>query len=47
MFLVAVQVDNIVLGGRSEDKMNAAQEKLSHKFKMKCLGALYHFLGVK
>ena len=32
MFLVAVYVDDIVLGGKSEAKMNAVKGELSHKF---------------
>ena len=47
MFLVAVYVDDIVLGGRSEAKMNAVKKELSQKFEMKDLGPLHHFLGVK
>ena len=47
MFLVAVYVDDIVLGGRSEAEMNAVKEELSQKFEMKDLGPLHHFLGVK
>ena len=46
MFLVAVYVDDIVLGGRSEAEMNAVKEELSQKFEMKDLGPLHHFLGV-
>ena len=47
MLLVAVYVDNMVLGGRSEVKMNAVKTELSQKFEMKDLGPLHHFLGVK
>ena len=47
MFLVAVYVDDIVLGGRSEAEMNAVQEELSQKFEMKYFGPLHHFIGVK
>ena len=47
MFLVAVYVDDIILGGRSEAKMNAVKKELSHTFEMKDLGLLHHFLGVK
>ena len=47
MFLVAVYVDDIVVGGKSEAKMNAVKGKLSHKFEMKYLGPLHQFLGVK
>ena len=46
-FLVAVYVDDIVLGGRSEAKINAVKEELSHRFEMKDLGPLHYFLGVK
>jgi len=47
MFLVAVYVDDIVLGGRREAKTNAVREELSKKFEMKDLGPLHHFLGVE
>ena len=47
MFLVAVYVDDIVLGGRSKAEMNAVKEEMSQKFEMKDLGPLHHFLGVK
>ena len=47
MFLVAVYVDDIILGGRSEAKLNAVKEELSRRFEMKDLGPLHHFLGVK
>jgi hypothetical protein len=46
-FLVAVYVDDIVLGGKSETKMNAVKEELSQNFEMKDLGPLHHFLGAK
>ena len=47
LFLVAVYVDDIVLGGKSKAKMDAVKEELSKKFEMKDLGPLHHFLGVK
>ena len=47
MFIVAVYVDDIVLGGRSKAKMIAVKAELSQKFEMKDLGTLHHFLGVK
>ena len=47
MLLVAVYVDDIILGGRSEAKLNAVKEELSRRFEMKDLGPLHHFLGVK
>ena len=46
-FLIAVYVDDIVLGGRSEAKMTAVKKELSQKFEMKDLGPLHDFLGVK
>ena len=47
MFLVAVYVDDIILGGRIAAKLNAVKKELNHTFKMKDLGLLHHFLGVK
>ena len=47
VFIVAVYVDDIVLGGRSEAKMTAVKEELSQKFQMKDLGPLHHFLRIK
>ena len=47
MFIVAVYVDDIVLGGRSKAKMIAVKAELSQKIEMKDLGMLHHFLGVK
>ena len=44
---MGVYVDDIVLGGKSVDKTNATKKELNEKFKMKDLGPLYHFLGVK
>ena len=47
MFIIAVYVDDIILGGRSELKLKAVKRELSERFKMKDLGQLLHFLGVK
>ena len=47
MFLVAVYVDGIILGGKSDVKMSSVKKELSHKFEMKDLGLLHYFLGVK
>ena len=46
MFIIAVYVDDIILGGRSESKMEEVKKELSQQFKMKDLGPLHHFLGV-
>ena len=40
---MGVYVDDIILG----DKMDATKKELNEKFKMKDLGLLHHFLGVK
>ena len=47
MFVVAVYVDDIILGGSSMVRMNAVKKELSEKFKIKDLGPLHHFLGIK
>ena len=46
-FLVAVYVDDIILGGKSKTRMNAVKKELSQNFEMKDLGPLHHFLGAK
>lgn len=46
VFIIAVYVDDIILGGRSEAKMRDVKKELSQNFKMKDLGPLHHFLGV-
>ena len=47
MFVAAVYVDDIILGGKSEHKLNQVKQELSQTFEMKDLGTLHHFLGVK
>ena len=47
MFVAAVYVDDIILGRKSEHKLNQVKQELSQTFEMKDLGALHHFLGVK
>ena len=47
IFVVAVYVDDIILGGSSTVRMDAVKKELSEKFKMKDLRPLHHFLGVK
>ena len=47
IFIVAVYVDDIILGGKSESKLMEVKKELSKTFKMKDLGPLHHFLGVK
>ena len=47
MFIIAVYVDDILLGGKSDGQMSDVKKALSKQFKMKDMGALHHFLGVK
>ena len=47
MFVVAVYVDDIILGGKNESILCQVKQELSTKFDMKDLGPLHHFLGVK
>ena len=47
IFVVAVYVDDLILGGRSESKMSEIKRELSGKFKMKDLESLHYFLGVR
>ena len=44
--IVAVYVDDMILGARSEAKLEEVKKKLNQKFQMKDLGLLHHFLGV-
>ena len=46
MFVVAVYVDDIILGGKNESILCQVKQELSTKFDMKDLGPLHHFLGV-
>ena len=46
-FVVAVYMDDIILGGKGEAKLNAVKEELCQSFKMKDVGPLHHFLEVK
>ena len=44
---MVVYVYDIILGGKSETKINAVKVELGQRFKMKDLGPLHHFLGIK
>ena len=46
-FIVAMYVDDIILGGKSKSKLMEVKKELSKTFEMKDLGPLHHFLGVK
>jgi len=43
MLIVAVCVDDIILGGKNLARVNAVKEKLRGSFEMKDLGPLHHF----
>ncbi len=45
-FLVAVYVDDIILGGNNGLRIKEVKKELGKKFEMKDLGKLHHFLGV-
>ena len=47
MFFIAIYVDDIILAGKSGEKMKAVKEMLFANFDMKDMGLLHHFLGVK
>jgi len=47
MFIIAVYVDDILLAGKSDRRMTEVKQALSKQFKMKDMGELHHFLGVK
>ncbi len=45
-FLVAIYVDDILLGGNNDTRIKEVRRELSRKFKLKDLGKAHHFLGV-
>ena len=47
LFFVTIYVDDIILGGSSEDRMKEVKQELSKQFEMTDLGTLHYFLGVK
>ena len=47
IFVEAVYMDDINLGGKSESKLMQVKKELSKTFEMKDLGPLHHFLEVK
>ena len=46
MFVVAVNVNDIILGGKNESILHQVEQELSKKFNMKDVGSLHHVLGV-
>ena len=47
MFVVAIYVDDVVLAGKSDQRMREVKDALAERYEMKDLGFLHHFLGVK
>ena len=47
MFLIAVYVDDILLAGKTQERMTEVKQALSRQFEVKDMGALHYFLGVK
>ena len=47
MFVIAVHVDDIVLATKSDKRMAEVKKGLAEGFKVKDIGELHHFLGVK
>ena len=46
LFFIAVYVDDIILAGKSIERMNEVKSALSAQFDVKDLGDLHYFLGV-
>ena len=47
VLIVAVYVDDIILAGKSSTRIQEFIQKIAEKFKIKDMGKLHHFLGVK
>ena len=47
MFIIAVYVDDILLAGKSIERISEVKEEIAKRFKVKDMGELHHFLGVK
>ena len=47
MFIIAVYVDDIVLAGKSDERMAEVKQALAKQFQVKDTGELHYFLGVK
>ena len=46
LFYIGVYVDDIILAGRSDDRIKEVKDALSQKFNIKDMGKLHYFLGV-
>ncbi len=47
IFLIAVYVDDIILAGKSHERMKEVKRAIADKFAVRDMGELHHFLGVK
>lgn len=47
MCIIGVYVDDIVLAGKSEDRLKEVKEELAKQFDIKDMGKLHYFLGMK
>ncbi len=47
IFIIAVYVDDILLAGKNDQRINEIKQELAYQFEMKDMGELHHFLGVK
>ncbi len=47
IFIIAVYVDDILLAGKSDQKINEVKQAHAELFQMKDMGQLHYFLGVK
>jgi len=47
MFIIGVHVDNIVLAGKSDKRMEDVKKAIAMQFDVKDLGKLHYFLGMK
>ena len=47
IFIIAVYIDYILLATRTDKRMTEVKKKIASKFKVKDLGKLRYFLGVK
>ena len=47
VYILAVYVDDVILAGKSSEKIQQIINKIAEKFDIKDMGKLHHFLGVK
>ena len=46
LFWLCVHVDDILLAGKSQQKIDEVKTELGRRFQLKDMGELHHFLGV-